>query len=106
MVSIGYTMTCEQRSPKELVRDAVLAEAAGFDFSVISEHYDVEGARLFDLPPSRPPLGIAVSGKQSCGLVGRLADLVVATEPKAEPVPQFRQAGGAGKPAVGQITVC
>lgn len=218
MVQIGYTFMCEQRSPKEMVQDAVLAERAGFDFSVISDHYhpwtraqghsgyawsilgalaqattrlplmtyvtapiiryhpaivaqkaatmailsdgrfrlglgageelnehvvgkgyppvdvrhemlteaieiiralwrgkpvtyhgkhyDVEGARLFDLPPAPPQIGVAVSGKQSCGIAGRMGDLVVAIEPKAELIQQFRLAGGAGKPAVGQITVC
>jgi G6PDH family F420-dependent oxidoreductase len=35
----GYTMMCEQARPDQLVRDVRLAEAAGFDFSVISDHY-------------------------------------------------------------------
>ncbi len=39
MTVIGYTMMCEQTGPKELVRDVQLAEAAGFDFAVISDHY-------------------------------------------------------------------
>lgn len=39
MVDIGYTLMGEQRSPKDLVRDAVLAEQAGFDFLVASDHY-------------------------------------------------------------------
>jgi G6PDH family F420-dependent oxidoreductase len=38
-MEIGYTMMCEQSGPKELVRDLVLAEDAGFDYSVISDHY-------------------------------------------------------------------
>src|SRR5205807_9447445 len=33
------TMMCEQSPPDRLVRDLVKAEAAGFDFSVISDHY-------------------------------------------------------------------
>ena len=217
MVAIGYTLMCEQRSPLDLVRDAVLAEQAGFDFSVISDHYhpwveaqghsgfawsilgaiaqaterlplmtyvtapiiryhpavvaqmaatvsllaegrfrlglgsgeqlnehvvgqgyppvdvrhemlieaveiirelwegayvtyhgehfDVEGAKLFDRPASPPPLGIAVSGRQSCALAGELADLVIATELKAELIQMFQEAGGEGKPvqnAVGE----
>ena len=218
MVALGYTMMCEQRSPKDLVRDAVLAEQAGFDFSVISDHfhpwveaqghsgyawsilgavtqaterlplmtyvtapiiryhpavvaqkaatmailadgrfrlglgageqlnehvvgrgyppvdvrhemlveaveiirqlfaggyvtyhgkhYNVDGAKLFDRPETPPAIGIAVSGKRSCGIAGRMADLVVAIEPKAELVQMFNEAGGAGKPAVGQIAVC
>lgn len=39
MSSLGYTMMCEQRSPKDLVADVVQAEAAGFDFAVISDHF-------------------------------------------------------------------
>jgi hypothetical protein len=39
MTLIGYTMMCEQAGPKQLVRDVVLAEQAGFDFAVISDHY-------------------------------------------------------------------
>ncbi len=38
-MEIGYTLMCEQAGPKQLVRDAVAAEAAGFDFAVISDHY-------------------------------------------------------------------
>jgi G6PDH family F420-dependent oxidoreductase len=36
---IGYTLMTEQSGPKELVRYAVGAEQAGFDFEVSSDHY-------------------------------------------------------------------
>ena len=39
MADFGYTMMTEQAPPDQLVRDLVNAEAAGFDFSVISDHY-------------------------------------------------------------------
>ena len=39
MVDWGYTMMCEQTGPRALVDDVVSAEAAGFDFAVISDHY-------------------------------------------------------------------
>src|SRR3954451_2050505 len=39
MTRIGYTLMTEQTGPRELVRDAVRAEAAGFDFEVMSDHY-------------------------------------------------------------------
>ena len=32
-------MMCEQRRPQDLVGDLVLAERAGFDFSVTSDHF-------------------------------------------------------------------
>ncbi len=39
MTTFGYTLMCEQTGPKELVRYAQLAEQAGFDFAVISDHF-------------------------------------------------------------------
>src|ERR671932_249690 len=39
MTQFGYTMMCEQSPPDQLVRDVRRAEEAGFDFSVISDHY-------------------------------------------------------------------
>jgi G6PDH family F420-dependent oxidoreductase len=214
MTDFGYTMMCEQSPPDQLVRDLQQAEAAGFDFSVISDHYspwlkeqghapnawavlgaaaarteriglmtyvtcptfryhpalvaqqaatvallsdgrfrlglgagerlneqvvgapwpavdirhemlreaveiirglwegtfvnyrgehfDVESAKLYDLPDQPIPLGIAVSGKQSCELAGSLADIGIAVEPEAELTALFAEYGGEGKPTVGQ----
>jgi G6PDH family F420-dependent oxidoreductase len=70
------------------------------------EHFDVESAKLYDLPDQPIPLGIAVSGKQSCELAGEYADVGVAVEPDAEVVRQFADFGGAGKPIVGQAPCC
>src|SRR4051795_8671596 len=39
MTDFGYTMMTEQSPPDQLVRDLQKAEAAGFDFSVISDPY-------------------------------------------------------------------
>ncbi|WP_236008579.1 TIGR03557 family F420-dependent LLM class oxidoreductase [Actinomadura physcomitrii] len=38
-MEFGYTLLCEQTPPKQLVTDLVEAEDAGFDYSVISDHY-------------------------------------------------------------------
>ena len=51
------------------------------------------------------PIGIAVSGPDSCALAGRKADFMVAVEPEAELGEMFDAAGGAGKGRVGQIAV-
>jgi G6PDH family F420-dependent oxidoreductase len=219
VAAFGYTLMCEQSAPDALVRDAAAAESAGFDFAVISDHYqpwlaaqghsgyawsilgaaaqateriplmtyvtcptlryhpavvaqkaatmqilsgnrfrlglgggenlnehvvgkrwpavgarhqmlaeaveiigalfdggapvnyrgryfDVESAKLWDLPDERVPVGIAVSGRDSCSLAGRKADLMIAVEPKPELGEMFDSAGGAGKPRVGQVAVC
>lgn len=218
MAVIGYTMMCEQSGPKELVRDVQLAEDAGFEFAVISDHYfpwvdamghspyawsvlgaaaqvtkrielmtyvtcpikryhpavvaqkaatvailsdgrftlglgagenlnehvtgggwppvnvrhqmlleaveiirklwaggyvnfdgrhfQVDSAKLWDLPDEPPQLGIAASGERSCQLAGRHADCLIAVEPSAEIVRAFDEAGGRGKRRIAQLPVC
>ena len=218
MTQWGYTMMTEQSGPKELIRDVVAAESAGFDFSVISDHYfpwldamghapyawsvlgaaaqatdriglmtyvtcpikryhpavvaqkaatmavlsdgrftlglgagenlnehvtgggwpaanirhamlveaidiitqlgtgqyvnydgryfQVDSAKLWDLPATPTPVAIAVSGQDSCALAGSRADAMVGTEPKSRLVHLFDAAGGTGKPKIGQIPVC
>ncbi|MFD9657634.1 LLM class F420-dependent oxidoreductase [Streptomyces mirabilis] len=69
-------------------------------------HFEVANARLWDVPDEPPPIGVAVSGKRSCSLAGRLADLVIATEPEPELIEAFDRSGGRGKPRVGQLPVC
>src|SRR3989440_8284814 len=218
MTLIGYTMMCEQAGPKQLVRDVALAEEAGFDFAVISDHFspwldsqghspyawsvlgaaaqatdriplmtyvtcpilryhpavvaqraatmqllsdgrftlglgagenlnehvigagwppvdvrhgmlaeairiirpllagdtvtfrgdhlDAEAAKLWDVPPDPPAMGVAVSGRRSCRLAGDLADAMIAVEPRPELGDWFDVAGGAGKPRIGQVGLC
>ena len=103
-----------RRWPAVGARHAMLSEALEiisglFDgqpsFSFRGEHFDVESARLWDLPDERVPIGVAVSGAESCRVAGRHADVMIATEPKPELGEMFDAAGGAGKPRVGQIAV-
>ncbi|MCX5387150.1 LLM class F420-dependent oxidoreductase [Streptomyces sp. NBC_00083] len=100
--------------PAPKVRLGMLEEAvdiirALFDGGNVNHqgtYFDVSDARLWDLPDELPPIGIAVSGERSCELAGRLADLVIATEPKKELIDSFERHGGRGKPRVGQLPVC
>ncbi|MGK5640986.1 LLM class F420-dependent oxidoreductase [Streptomyces sp. URMC 126] len=100
--------------PSPDVRLEMLEEATGiiralFEGRTLTHHgphYDVEHAKLWDLPETAPPIGIAVSGERSCRLAGHLADLVIATEPKKELLDAFDRHGGTGKPRVGQLPVC
>ena len=39
MVEIGYALSSEEHAPLDLVRDAQAAEAAGFAFALISDHF-------------------------------------------------------------------
>jgi G6PDH family F420-dependent oxidoreductase len=70
------------------------------------KHFDAEQARLWDLPSERVPVGVAVSGPDSCRLAGEKTDMMIAVEPEADLVEQFEAAGGEGKPKVGQVAIC
>ena len=69
-------------------------------------HFNVEQARLWDLPSRPVPIGVAVSGQDSCRLAGEHADLMIAVEPRSDLGEMFDAAGGEGKPRVGQIALC
>ncbi|WP_104525320.1 TIGR03557 family F420-dependent LLM class oxidoreductase [Blastococcus atacamensis] len=69
------------------------------------QHFDVESAKLWDLPEKRVPIGVASGGKQASRIAGELADALIATEPKPELVEEFDAAGGAGKPRIAQMPI-
>ena len=68
-------------------------------------HIETENARLWDCPSAPPPIGVAVSGPESCTIAGRYADAMIAVQPDAELGEQFGAEGGAGKPRIGQAAV-
>ncbi len=92
--------------PPVNVRHAMLAEAIDiisqlFDGGYVSlrgEYFDVDSAKLWDVPDERPRIGVAVSGPQSCALAGEMADAMIAVEPDEALGRLFDEAGGSGKP--------
>ena len=64
-----------------MLAEAIEVIAALFDgqetVNYHGRHFDVESARLWDLPDERVPIGVAVSGADSCRLAGRAADLMI-----------------------------
>jgi G6PDH family F420-dependent oxidoreductase len=85
----------------------IISELFSGDYvSFSGRHFQIERARLFDLPEAPVPIGIAVSGSDSVALAGRRADCMIATEPDKSLTDGFTQAGGSGKPRYGQIPVC
>ncbi len=104
-----------QRWPSVGVRHQMLIEAVeiigalfdadGSTVNYRGRYYDIETAKLWDLPDQRVPIGVAVSGPDSCQIAGSKADLMVAVEPKPELGDMFDKAGGAGKARVGQTAI-
>jgi G6PDH family F420-dependent oxidoreductase len=100
--------------PPVAVRHEMLAEAvqiirellAGDGYTTFhGEYYDVDGGKLWDIPDGGVPIGIAVSGPESCARAGEHADVMIAVEPQAELGEMFDAAGGAGKPRIGQLPI-
>lgn len=93
----------------EMLSEAIDVISALFDgdgtVNLRGKHFDVETAKLWDLPDERVPIGVAVSGADSCRLAGSKADLMIAVEPKEELGEMFDAAGGKGKDRVGQIAI-
>jgi G6PDH family F420-dependent oxidoreductase len=102
------------RWPPTSVRQEMLEEAIAvlrqlWKGGMQSHHgrnYTVENARVFNLPRQAPPIFVAAAGKKGAELAARMADGLIIVSPSKEVVDAFRQAGGSGKPIIGQVKVC
>jgi G6PDH family F420-dependent oxidoreductase len=101
--------------PPVNVRHEMLAEAvdiitALFDGGYVSfsgEHFEVDSARLWDLPDERVPIGVAVSGDQGVDLFAPVADHLIAVAPDADLVTRWDVVRD-GRPSrrIGQVPIC
>lgn len=100
-------------------RQAMLAEAveiirALHTGELVDHHgefYDVESARVWDLPDKPVELGLAVAGERAIATFAPLADHLIAVQPEAELVDRWNATDGAPRigeqaRAIGQIPVC
>ncbi len=75
------------------------------------EYFDVDTARVWDLPEQGVPIGVAVSGEEGIARFAPLADHLIAVEPDAALVETWNgvhgapQIGGQAR-AIGQIPIC
>jgi alkanesulfonate monooxygenase SsuD/methylene tetrahydromethanopterin reductase-like flavin-dependent oxidoreductase (luciferase family) len=67
MLHLGYKLSSEEFGPADLVRQAARAEAAGFDFALISDHFHPWTDRQGQSPSgaSSAPLPARPSGSGS-----------------------------------------
>ena len=69
MTNFGYTLMTEQSGPLELVRYAVAAERAGFDFEVSSDHYSPWLTEQGHAPYAWTVLGAVAQATERVGLM-------------------------------------
>ena len=103
-----------QTWPPPEIRLDMLEEAVGvmrslFEGGEKSHHgrfFEVVDARLYSLPEQPVPIYVAASGSQSGKLAGRVGDGLICSSASEKAVQAFNRSGGAGKPRIGQLTVC
>ncbi|GAA2381470.1 TIGR03557 family F420-dependent LLM class oxidoreductase [Nonomuraea africana] len=89
------------REAIQIIKELFQGDYVTFD----GEYYNVDSAKLYDLPAEQVPIGIAASGGQSAAIAAEYGDVLVINEPMPEVVQQFNAAGGAGKPVYGQLPI-
>src|SRR6478672_5190552 len=97
--------------PGVVTRQEMLVEAIEIIRELHSgEYFDVDSARIWDLPDILVPVAVAVSGDASIERLAALADHMIAVQPEAELVETWNRTDGAerigsGARAIGQIPI-
>ena len=99
---------------QEMLREAIEIIRSLFDGDLVDwrgDHFQVDSARLWDLPDVPVTIGVAMGGTRAIDKFGLLADHLIAVEPDGELVHEWhtaRQAKGiaGGGRVVGQIPIC
>jgi G6PDH family F420-dependent oxidoreductase len=99
---------------QEMLEEAVEIIRALFAGDLVTwrgEHFDVDSARLWDLPEEQVRLGLAVSGERGIDRFAPLADDLIAVEPDGDAIKEWNSVDGVAKigdgaRAIGQIPIC
>ncbi len=69
-------------------------------------YFTVQNARIYTLPDRLPEILVAAGGPRAAELAGEIGDGLIVTAPDRAVVQRFVEAGGSGKPRIGQISSC
>jgi len=97
--NVRHEMFCEALEIISALFDGGYVDYAG-------SHFRVDAAKLWDLPETRVPIGVAVSGQQSVDRFAPLADHLIAVEPEAELVRMWDEAAQGQGRRIGQVPIC
>jgi len=101
MTNFGYTLMTEQSGPRDLVRHAVAAERAGFDFEVASDHYSPWLSAQGHAPYVWSVLGAVAQATERVGLM----TYVTCPTMRYHPVVVAQKAATLGLLAEGRFTL-
>jgi G6PDH family F420-dependent oxidoreductase len=94
---------------RDLLVEAVEVIRELWEGDLVDHHgpaYSVVDAQLYTRPDEPPPIYVAAGGEAAAGMAAEIGDGMIGTAPDAELLEAFDEAGGAGKPRFGQLTVC
>ncbi len=106
VVGGGWPPVSTRHERLEEAVEIIKAILGGGYVSYRGRHYEVDSAKVWDLPDDPVPIAIAASGPRSCRLAGEKGDALIAVEPNDRLGKLFDAAGGKGKRRVGQLPVC
>lgn len=84
-----------------LIRELWKGETVDHD----GEHYVVENARLYTLPPYTPDILMSGFGSKAVQAAAKIADGFITTSPSADDIVTYRRGGGRGR-TQGGVKVC
>jgi G6PDH family F420-dependent oxidoreductase len=105
IVGEGWPGLRERRARLAEAVDVIAGLLKGDSGNHRGRYFQLEQARLFDKPAHPPALVIAAAGPAAARLAARKEAGLIATEPKAELVEAYRQAGGKG-PCYAEVSIC
>jgi G6PDH family F420-dependent oxidoreductase len=100
--------------PEATVRQEMLEEAVEvmrklWDGGFVNHrgrYYNVQNARIYTRPESRPKVYVSGIGRRAVDLAARIGDGLISTRPDPDLIRRFRDHGGDGKPAQAGFKAC
>jgi G6PDH family F420-dependent oxidoreductase len=105
VVGVGWPSIVERHEMLIESAEAIRALWSGELTTYRGDYIQVEQARIYDLPPQRPDMYIAVSGAESVAAALEIGEGICSVEPIAELVDMFAAGGGDRRRTWSQVAV-
>jgi G6PDH family F420-dependent oxidoreductase len=105
VVGAGWPGTGERHERLAEAVDIIQGLLTGELTNYRGKYFQLDHARLYDRPDTKPAVAIAAGGTQAARLAGRKGDGLVTTEPRADLIEAFAGAGGSGA-RYAEVAIC
>jgi G6PDH family F420-dependent oxidoreductase len=105
VIGEGWPGRGERHERLSEAADIIQGLLAGELTNYRGNHFDLDHARLYDRPETKPDVVIAAGGPEAARLAGRKGDGLIATEARPDLIEAFVTAGGSG-PRYAEVAMC